>query len=65
MLVLETFISHCLKVFGIIHIDDSIILNGHVQEWTNLSRIGDPETRLHPVAPQASAVHGRAASFQT
>ena len=24
----------------------------------------DPKTQLHPVAPQASAVHGRAASFQ-
>lgn len=40
-------------------------LNGHVQEWTDLPRNGDPATQLHPVAPQASAVHSRAASFQT
>ena len=44
---------------------EHVIINGLVQEWTGLSRIGDPETRLHPVAPQASAVHSRAASFQT
>ncbi len=44
---------------------NSVSINGRVQEWTDLPNIGDPETRLHPVAPQASAVHGRAASFQT
>ncbi len=67
MLVFKSFISHGLKAFGILFnaYNDILILNGHVQEWTNLTRIGDPETRLHPVAPQASAVHSRAASFQT
>ncbi len=66
---MKTFICHGLKALGLsIFITFKywdMSLNGHVQEWTELTRTGDPETQLHPVAPQALAVHSRAASFQT
>jgi hypothetical protein len=39
-------------------------VDGHVQEWTDLLNTGDPKPQLRPVAPQASAVHSRAAPFQ-
>ena len=43
----------------------SLVWSGRVQGWTGLLAAGYPETQLRPVAPQASAVQGRAASFQT
>jgi len=39
-------------------------LKNRHQKWTNLPIVSDPKIQLHPVAPQASAVHGRAAPFQ-
>lgn len=45
MLVFKSFISHGLKAFGILlMLSMNINLNGHVREWTNLTRVGDPET---------------------
>lgn len=56
------FIRLFVNLDNIIYLDK--FENGRVQKWTNLPIVSDPKIQFHPVTPQASAVHSRAAPFQ-